>query len=270
VKSRLEAASAFELLEECKTPEELKLVRLERVPSDVLQLTAELQQEISKVRTEHEEAQCEHQRARCESDELRFQAVIDREAAAREIQELDEERNELRLLLDAKNQEVLTASQELEFLRQITSEQSLRTANSIPVRTSQNSRGSDGNLQWQIRHATIVSAVSAYSEDEHDGEPITDGIEVEDGVSVTEQQSELAQAAKPHACDLQGSCDMLRQPQFATSNSSPKDGMKNLPESAHKCCRRADSPPRSMWNMFKTSFSCCARQVNEPQATSGS
>merc|ERR1712008_439827 len=211
----------------------------------------------------------EHEEARCELGELRFQTVIDREAAARELQELDEERKELLLLLEAKNEEVSAASEHIELLQcKISSDRSLRSAYGKSERRTQTSSCSSIDLLRQMSHARLLAASS--EDDERDVEPPSDGTEVEDGVSGAERQSHLAGAARPHASALQGSCDMFRQPQVATSNSSPAGGTVNVPVSAYTCTKPngslASASQSSMWEMFKTSLSCCGRHMNEPRA----
>lgn len=272
VKSRLEMASTLDcqgnttLLGEVKTLEvktleEVKQSELERVPTDVVLQLTELQHELLTLRAEHEEA-------RCELGELRFQADVDREASARELQELDEERKELLLLLEAKNEEVSAASEQIELLHcKISSDWSLRSANRKSERRTQTSTCSSIDLLRQMSHARLQAASS--EDDERDVEPPSDGTEVEDGVSGAERRSHRAGAARPHASALQGSCDMFRQPQVATSNSSPAGGTVNVPESAYKCKKPngslASTSESSMWEMFKTSLACCGRHMNEPR-----
>jgi len=190
---------------------------------------------------------------------------VEREAAVQEMHELDEERRELRLLLDAKNEEVSNACDEILVLRhQVGSVKSTRSFHSAPSALSPEfspiTRHSEGNLHHQMTEANLGSASSEASEE--DGATTSgDGTGEEDNVPGAEQQTQLPHTAQPHPIRLQGACNGRRQSQQARSAHTPAAGRVTMP---------AALPGRyeTLWEMVMASFSCCARHTPETQAAS--
>lgn len=234
-------------------------------PSNVLWQTADLQQEVFMLKNQSEES-------RCELDALRFQAHQECEVVVHERRELDEERQELRLLLEAKHGEVSMASIELESLRdQLIIAKSLGHSKALSVKPSSgfssnaSCRSSSGNLQRRRSSGNLERQMTQaeISDEERDGETVSEPTEVEDCVSDAEQQPEIAHATKPHTNSLQGSCDWLQRPQLAKSSSPTEVGSVNAPVPPPPKVPRAQTFDSISWEGFMGAFSCCARHSQE-------